>query len=87
MKVDGPRPPARRAHEGESGIDPELVAAWTAGSITLDEVKRALVEQVLETQLGPDAPAELRAHVRAALVESLASDPFLQDRLRALARE
>lgn len=77
MKVDGPRSPARRAHEGESTIDPP----------SLDEVKRVLIERVLDAQLGAGAPADLREELRAALAESLASDPFLRDKLRALGAE
>jgi len=98
MKGDAPRPPARRAHEDDGAMGselaasaspatwaPGLAASWAAGTMTLDEVKRALVEQVVDAQLGTDAPADLREELCAALTESLLSDPFLQDQLRALA--
>jgi len=49
----------------------------------LDQV----VERILVRQLGKDAPAATRDKIGAALRESLADDPLLAAKIRALGRD
>ncbi len=58
-----------------------------AGKITAEAAIDKVVEQVLDRQLGPQASVALRAKLGAALRESLADDPLLAAKVRALSRE
>ena len=64
-------------------IAAELKAGRLGSKAALDKV----VERVLDRQLGKAAPPALRAQLGAALRESLADDPLLAAKVRALGRE
>jgi len=62
----------------------DLAADLDAGKLDARAVVDELVDRVLASQLGGDAPAGVRDQVRAALEDALDSDPFLADKIRQL---
>jgi hypothetical protein len=63
-----------------SDISADLKAGRLAPEAAIDRI----VERVLERQLGPSGSTALRAQLGAALRESLADDPLLASKVRAL---
>ena len=55
-----------------------------AGKIAPETAIDRVVERVLDRQLGPQASLALRAQLGAALRDSLADDPLLASKMRAL---
>jgi len=47
------------------------------GELAPDEAMRILVDRVLDSQLGPHSPPEIREQARSFVQEALASDPHL----------
>jgi hypothetical protein len=74
---------AARKASGVSDIGADLTAGRLGPQAALDKV----IERVLDRQLGKAAAPALRAQLGAALRESLAEDPLLAAKVRALGRE
>ena len=55
-----------------------------AGRLTPAAAVDRILEQVLDQQVGADAPAAVREQVRAALQDALENDPLLAEQLRRL---
>jgi len=47
-------------------------------------VASSVLERVVDKQLGPGAPAAVRAKVRAALEDAVADDPLLSEKIKSL---
>jgi hypothetical protein len=62
----------------------DIAADLRAGQLPPRAAVDRVLEQVLERQLGTDAPAAVRDRVRAALQEALESDPLLAEKLERL---
>jgi hypothetical protein len=73
---------ARRA-----GSVSDIGADLKAGKITPQAAIDKVIERVLDKQLGQRATVALREKVGAALRESLADDPLLAAKVRALSSE
>ena len=43
-----------------------------------------MIDRVVDKQLGANAPAAVRAQVRSALVDAVADDPLLGEKLKLL---
>ena len=65
----------------------DIGADLNAGKITAEAAIDRVVERVLDRQLGKRAGAALRQKVGSALRESLADDPLLAAKVRALGQE
>jgi hypothetical protein len=65
----------------------DIGADLKAGKITAEAAIDKVVERVLDRQLGKTAGAALRGKIGAALRESLADDPLLAAKVRALSQE
>lgn len=63
-----------------AAIGAELQDGRITPQIALDRV----IEQVIDQQVGPNAPASLRERVGAALRQALEDDPLLAEKLRGL---
>jgi hypothetical protein len=74
---------AARKARGVSDIGADLAAGRLGPQAALDKV----IERVLDRQLGKAAAPALRAQLGAALRESMAEDPQLAAKVRALGRE
>jgi len=77
------RPAAARKAPAVSDIGADLKAGRISAQTAIDKV----VERVLDRQLGRHAGAALREKLAAALRESLADDPLLAAKVRALSQE
>jgi hypothetical protein len=77
------RPAAPRKASAIADIGADL----KAGKITAEAAIDKVVERVLDRQLGKTAGAALRGKIGAALRESLADDPLLAAKVRALSQE
>jgi hypothetical protein len=64
-----------------------LGADLKAGKVTAEAAVDQVVEQVLDRQLGKHAAVALRAKLGAALRQSLADDPLLAAKVRALSHD
>jgi hypothetical protein len=69
-----------------SGVS-DLGAALKAGKISPEAAINKLVDRILTRQLGSNAPAAVREKLAAVLRESLADDPLLSAKVRALGRD
>jgi hypothetical protein len=79
--------PAPSAPQGAHPADPltgDITAELKAGKIDAKTALDRVVERVLDQQLGANAPATARDQLRAALRDTISSDPFLAERLRGL---
>jgi hypothetical protein len=77
--------PGAAAARGPLDISTAALAAdIQAGRLPARAALEKVLEQVLARQVGADAPPALREQVRAALRETLESDPLLADKLRSL---
>jgi hypothetical protein len=77
------RPPAARKAAAVSDIGADLKAGKISAQTAIDKV----VERVLDRQLGKHAAPALREKLALALRESLADDPLLAAKVRALGQE
>jgi hypothetical protein len=77
-KVASPRKVA-----GVSDLGADLKAGKISPQAAIDKV----VDRVLAQQLGANAPAAVREKLATALRESLADDPLLAAKVRALGRD
>jgi hypothetical protein len=71
----------------QTGLVADIGADLKAGKITPEAAVDKVVERILDRQLGASATAAVREQVGAALRESLADDPLLAAKVRALSRE
>jgi hypothetical protein len=62
----------------------DIAADLKAGRLQPKAAIEKVLDQILSRQLGADAPAGVREKVRAALQETLESDPLLAEKLRDL---
>jgi hypothetical protein len=83
----GARRAERAAAPRSSSAVSDIGADLKAGKITAQAALDKVVERVLDRQLGKKAAAGLREKVGAALRESLADDPLLAAKVRALGQE
>lgn len=67
------------------GLVGDIAADLQAGRISAAAAIDRVIDRVLDRQVGPGAPASVRAQVEAGLREALASDPLLAEKLRRLA--
>ncbi len=76
--------PGAAAQPAELHATAGIAADLEAGRLTPAAAVDKVLEQVLATQVGADAPAAVRERVRAALQDALENDPLLADKLRRL---
>jgi len=62
----------------------QIAADLRAGRLQPREAIEKVLDRVVTSQLGADAPAAMREKVRAALLETLESDPLLAEKLAEL---
>ena len=62
----------------------DLAAELKAGRLDAKAAVDKIIDRVVGVQLGPTAPAHVRAQVQAALRDALESDPLLAEKLRGL---
>ena len=62
----------------------DLAADLRAGRITAKAAIDKVIDRVVDRQVGVNAPAAVREQVRSALVEVVAGDPLLGDKLKQL---
>jgi hypothetical protein len=62
----------------------DIAADLQAGKISAQVALDRVVERVVTAQVGPTAPAAVRAEVTAAVRRALEEDPLLAQKLRAL---
>jgi len=62
----------------------QLAADLKAGRLQPREAVEKVVDQLVSTQLGADAPAGVREKLRAALLDTLQNDPLLAEKLAEL---
>jgi len=65
----------------------DIGAALKAGKLTPQAAINKVIERVLDRQVGRKAGAAVREKIGAALRESLADDPLLAAKIRALGQE
>jgi DNA gyrase/topoisomerase IV subunit B len=71
----------------KSVVVSDIGAALKAGKLTPQAAIDKVIERVLDRQVGRKAGAAVREKLSAALRESLADDPMLAAKVRALAEE
>lgn len=62
----------------------DLAARVQAGHLTSRAAVDQIVERIVASQVGPQAPAGVRERVKAALEDALENDPLLAEKLRHL---
>jgi len=62
----------------------QLAADLKAGRLQPREAVEKVVDQMVSTQLGAEAPAGVREKLRAALLDTLQNDPLLAEKLAEL---
>jgi hypothetical protein len=65
----------------------DIGADLKAGRLTPQAALDKVIERVLDRQVGRNAGADVRQKIGTALRESLADDPFLASKIRALGLE
>lgn len=81
----GTAPAARGAAQADAPTKVgELAADLVAGRISPSAAVDQVVQQILDRQLGTNAPAAVRAKVETALRDALETDPLLGDKLKRL---
>jgi hypothetical protein len=78
--------PARGTPVHQAAAVADIGAQLKAGKITAEAAIDKIVERVLDRHLGKQASAGLRAKIGTALRESLADDPLLAAKVRALSQ-
>ncbi len=76
--------PATPARPAELNATTAIASDLDTGRLTPAAAVDRILEQVLEQQVGADAPAAVREQVRAALQDALENDPMLAEQLRRL---
>ena len=62
----------------------DLAAELRAGRLTPQAAAGKVLERVVEKQVGPGAPPEVRDRIRGALQDALENDPVLAEKLSRL---
>jgi len=75
---------ATPARPAELNATTAIASDLDTGRLTPAAAVDRILEQVLEQQVGADAPAAVRERVRAALQDALENDPLLAEKLRRL---
>jgi hypothetical protein len=65
-------------------VTADLAADLRAGRITAKDAIERVIDRVVDKQLGAGAPPAVRAQVRTALVDAVADDPLLGEKLTQL---
>jgi hypothetical protein len=79
---------AGKAEQTRKGIPvSDIGAALKAGKLTPQAAIDKVIERILDRQVGRKAGTEVREKLGAALRESLANDPLLASKIRALGQE
>ena len=76
--------PATPARPAELNATTATASDLDTGRLTPAAAVDRILEQVLEQQVGADAPVAVRERVRAALQDALENDPLLAEKLRRL---
>jgi len=88
LEAGGPQRVAAAGGAGPAGraeaLTADIAADLGAGKLGPEAALQRVVERVIDSQVGADAPAALRETLRAALRETLESDPFLAEKLRRI---
>lgn len=61
-----------------------LVGRVEQGELSADEAVRIVVDRILDQQLGPDAPTELRQRARALIARAMEENPHLSSLVKRL---
>ncbi|HET6283271.1 MAG TPA: hypothetical protein VFH73_20105 [Polyangia bacterium] len=69
---------------GISGITSDIAAELKAGKLQPRAAVEQVMERLLQQHLTADAPPAVREKLRAALQETIDSDPFIAEKLRSL---
>ncbi len=84
---------ASQAGEKGSGAPPagvvathDIAAELRAGTLAPGAAMEKLIDRIVTQQLGPGAPVAMRESLRAALQETVDTDPMLATKLRSLGR-
>jgi hypothetical protein len=85
-RTAGALSPEKTAAASKASPIADIAADLQAGKLGPKAALDKLVERVLDRQLGKTAAPTLRAQLGAALRESLADDPLLAAKVRALGR-
>ena len=64
----------------------DIAAELRAGTLAPGAAMEKLIDRIVAQQLGPGAPLALRESLRAALQDTVESDPMLAAKLRSLGR-
>ncbi len=67
-----------------SSVTADLAAELKAGKISPQAAVERVIDRVVDKQLGTNAPAAVREKLRTALVNAVADDPLLADKIRGL---
>jgi len=86
-RAAGARGTDRPTGVGKTSAVSDIGADLKVGKITAEAAIEKVVERVLDRQLGKKVGAQLREKVGAALRETLADDPMLAAKVRALGSE
>ena len=86
-RAAGAGSPQRAAPVHRASAVAHIAAELKAGKITAQTAIDKVVERVLDRQLGKKTLVALRAKLSTALRESLADDPLLAAKVRALSQE
>lgn len=79
---------AGKAEKARQSVDvSDLGAELKSGRLTPQAAIDKVIERVLDSQVGPKAGAAVREKLGASLRESLADDPMLAAKVRALVEE
>jgi hypothetical protein len=80
----GGQGPVAGAQLGKASLVADIAADLKAGKITPEVAVDRAMARVLDSHVGPDAPAGLRTKVEDALKEAVASDPVLLGKIEKL---
>lgn len=67
-----------------AGITADIAADLKAGKLAPQAAVEQVMERLLQKHVGADAPPAVREKLRAALQETIDSDPFIAEKLRSL---
>jgi hypothetical protein len=76
--------PVAGAQLGKASLVADIAADLKAGKISPEVAVDRAMARVLDSHVGPDAPAGLRTRVEDALKEAVASDPVLLGKIESL---
>jgi hypothetical protein len=80
----GGQGPVAGAQLGKASLVADIAADLKAGKISPEVAVDRAMARVLDSHVGPDAPAGLRTKVEDALKEAVASDPVLLGKIEKL---